>query len=70
MEWLDTDGLRDVDGIIRGTGLAPATVGSILIQLEMKRLIRMLPGRLVEPVSIAAPDGAGDRGGVRWGTIN
>jgi len=63
MEWLDTDGLRDVDGIIRGTGLAPATVGSILIQLEMKRLVRMLPGRVVEPVSVAAADGAGDRGG-------
>ena len=41
-------GELDVDSIIRNTGLEPAKVSSMLIGLEMKRVIRMLPGRIVE----------------------
>jgi DNA processing protein len=44
------DGELDVDGIIRGTKLSPATVSALLIGLEMKRMVRMLPGRIVEAV--------------------
>jgi DNA processing protein len=40
-------GEMDVDSLIRATELPPASIGSLLICLEMKRLIRMLPGRLV-----------------------
>lgn len=42
------DGSMDVDGIIRQTGLKVANVSSMLIGLEMKKVIRMLPGRMVE----------------------
>jgi DNA processing protein len=38
---------RDVDGLIRESGMAASTVSGLLIGLEMKRLVRMLPGRLV-----------------------
>lgn len=41
---------RDVDSLIRGSGLTASRVGSLLIGLEMKRVIRMLPGRMVEKV--------------------
>lgn len=44
------DGERDVDALIRGTSLAAARVGSLLITMEMKRVVRMLPGRVVELV--------------------
>ena len=43
-------GEMDVDSLIRATALPPASIGSLLICLEMKRLIRMLPGRLVAKV--------------------
>ena len=43
-------GERDVDGMIRESGLKAAAVSSLLIGLEMKRLVRMLPGRMVERV--------------------
>lgn len=42
------DGEQGVDVLIRGTGLAAGKVNSLLIGLEMKKQIRMLPGRLVE----------------------
>jgi DNA processing protein len=42
------DGSADVDSLIRSTGLAPARVSSLLIALEMKKVTRMLPGRMVE----------------------
>lgn len=43
---------RDVDGLIRESGLSVAVVSSILIGLEMKRLVRMLPGRKVAAVAL------------------
>lgn len=42
------DGPLDVDSLIRGAKLNPARVSGLLIGLEMKRLVRMLPGRIVE----------------------
>ncbi len=42
------DGELDVDTLIRQCGLDAATVNARLLGLEMKRVIRMLPGRLVE----------------------
>lgn len=41
----------DVDSIIRQTGLDAGKVSSLLIGLEMKRVARMLPGRMVELVA-------------------
>lgn len=37
----------DVDSLTRKSGLKSQEVGSLLIALEMKRVVRMLPGRLV-----------------------
>jgi DNA processing protein len=42
------DGECDVDRLIRDSGFKPAVVSSLLIGLEMKRMVRMLPGRVVE----------------------
>jgi len=42
------DGDQDVDSLIRASGLATAAVNSLLIGLEMKKVVRMLPGRRVE----------------------
>jgi DNA processing protein len=44
------DGEQDVDTLIRGSGLKPAEVSSLLLEMEMKRVVRMLPGRVVEMV--------------------
>ena len=41
-------GERNVDAVIRESGLKPSAVGGLLLQMEMKRVIRMLPGRMVE----------------------
>ena len=41
------EGELDVDLLIRRTGLKPAVIGALLIGLEMKRIVRMLPGRRV-----------------------
>jgi len=43
-------GEQDVDVLIRATGLAPARVNALLMGLEMKKQVRMLPGRMVERV--------------------
>ncbi len=43
-------GEQNVDAVIRATGLGPGEVSALLIGLEMKRLIRMLPGRRIEAV--------------------
>jgi DNA processing protein len=40
----------DVDTLIRLSGLKPATVGALLVSLEMKKLVKMLPGRRVARV--------------------
>ena len=42
------EGPVDVDTLVRRTGLKVARVSSLLIGLEMKRVIRMLAGRQVE----------------------
>jgi len=42
------DGEMDVDNIIRTTGIKAAAMSSLLLGLEMKRIVRMLPGRVVE----------------------
>lgn len=44
------DGEQDVDTLIRKTGIPAAAVQAMLVGLEMKRVIRMLPGRRVERV--------------------
>lgn len=41
-------GEQDVDSLIRLSGLGPASVNALLVGLEMKRCVRMLPGRMVE----------------------
>jgi DNA processing protein len=40
-----------IDTLIQNSGLTPATVNSTLMRLEMKRLIRALPGRCYQRVS-------------------
>lgn len=47
---LAEDESLDVDTLTRRTGLTPGTVGARLVGLELKRLVRMLPGRMVELV--------------------
>jgi len=42
------EGECDVDGLIRSSGLSPAAVNATLFSMEMKRVVRMLPGRVVE----------------------
>ena len=44
------DGEQGIDALIRVSGLKPAVVSSLLLGLEMKRVIRMRPGRMVELV--------------------
>jgi len=44
------DGEQDVDSLIRSSGLQPAAVSSLLLGMEMKKVVRMLPGRMVELV--------------------
>jgi len=46
------EGEQDVDSLIRASGLKPADVSSLLIGLEMKKMVRMLPGRIVEMTRI------------------
>jgi DNA processing protein len=43
-------GETDVDSLIRSSGAGAADVNSTLICLEMKKLVRMLPGRVVTAV--------------------
>ncbi len=42
------DGEQDLDALTRATGLGAARIGALVIGLEMKRLVRMQPGRIVE----------------------
>ncbi len=43
-------GTLGIDVLIRESGLAPATIASLLVALELRRVVRMLPGRKVERV--------------------
>ncbi len=45
---LAEDECLDVDSLARMTSLAPGTVNARLVGLELKRLVRMMPGRMVE----------------------
>ena len=47
---LITRGIGDVDRLIRESGLGPARVGALLVALELKRMIKLLPGRQIELV--------------------
>jgi DNA processing protein len=42
------DGEQDLDSLTRATGLGAARVSALVIGLEMKRMVRMQPGRIVE----------------------
>ncbi|MFH0953452.1 MAG: DNA-processing protein DprA [Verrucomicrobiota bacterium] len=42
------EGALDVDALTRKVSMKTASVSSLLIGLEMKRVVRMLPGRMVE----------------------
>lgn len=42
------EGPRDVDSVARETGVAVAQISTHLLTLEMKRVVRALPGRMVE----------------------
>ncbi len=42
------DGEQDLDSLARATGLSAARVSALIIGLEMKRMVRMQPGRIVE----------------------
>lgn len=50
MQRLAEDDRMDVDTLTRQCGLPVATVSATLLMLEMKRLVRTLPGRFVEVV--------------------
>ena len=52
------DGEMDVDRLTRASGLKAGVVGALLIGLEMKKLVRMLPGRVVEKVRSLSANGA------------
>jgi DNA processing protein len=41
------NGVTDVDGLIRASELGSARVGALLVALELKRVLRALPGRQV-----------------------
>jgi DNA processing protein len=45
------DGEQSMDGLTRATGLPSARVTALLIGLEMKKQVRMLPGQMVERIS-------------------
>ena len=45
------DGEKDVDSLIRASGLGAAKTGAVLMGLEIKKQVRMLPGRIVELVT-------------------
>ncbi|MCX7818831.1 MAG: DNA-processing protein DprA [Kiritimatiellae bacterium] len=42
-----SEGELDADSLARRAGLPPAKLGPLLVGLEIKRVVRMLPGRLV-----------------------
>lgn len=47
-------GETDVDALVRMSGMAVSSVNSLLMRLELKKVIRMLPGRMVETVQDGA----------------
>lgn len=53
-------GVSDVDELVRGLGLGAAKVGSILVGLEMRRVVNLLPGRQVELNNLGKREGNRD----------
>jgi DNA processing protein len=51
MQRLMEDDRLDIDTLVRQCGLPAATVSATLLMLEMKKLVRSLPGRFVEVIS-------------------
>ncbi len=49
------DGEKNIDEIIRETGISANRIGSILLGLEMKRIVRLQPGRMIHLVRKTAP---------------
>lgn len=47
VEMIREDGESDVDGLVRRSGRKAAEIGAILLGLEMKRVVKMLPGQRV-----------------------
>ena len=47
---LERDGETDADSLTRASGLTAGRIGALLVGLEMKRVVRMLPGRRVDLV--------------------
>ncbi len=56
------EGALDLDALARGTGMAVSRVGALLIGLEMKRVVHMLPGRRVELSVVLPPQGTSAEG--------
>lgn len=50
------EGALDVDALTRKAGVKAGPLGSLLIGLEMKRVVRMLPGRVVELAAGLRPE--------------
>lgn len=46
-------GISNIDNLIRASGLGVSTVNSLLIELEMKRIVRIAPGRIVELLGVS-----------------
>jgi len=50
-----SDGEKNIDEVIRATGIGANRLGSIVLGLEMKRVIRLQPGRMIHLVNKTAP---------------
>ena len=42
------DGAVDMDSLVRESGFEPRRVSSLLVELEMKKIVHVLPGRMIE----------------------
>jgi DNA processing protein len=50
------DGEKNADEIIRATGIGANRMGSVLLGLEMKRVVRLQPGRIIHLVRKTGPE--------------
>ena len=51
LDILENEGELDVDALVRRLNVPAGTLGALLIGLEIKRAVRMLPGRRVARVT-------------------
>lgn len=51
------EGEKNVDELIRGTGIGADRFGAVLLALEMKRIVRLQPGRMIHLVRKIVPGG-------------